>query len=62
MGAVLSAALLLETVGWIDEARAIEAAVEAALAAGQTTTDVGGRAGTREVGEWIAAHLRAAAG
>ena len=29
-------------------------AVEAAIAAGQTTTDIGGSLGTREVGDWIA--------
>ena len=55
MGAILSAALMLETLGARDEAEAIERAVEAAVAAGQTTTDIGGTLGTREVGDWIAA-------
>jgi 3-isopropylmalate dehydrogenase len=54
MGAILSAALMLETVGRVDEARAIEAAVEAAVRARQTTSDIGGTLGTREVGTWIA--------
>jgi 3-isopropylmalate dehydrogenase len=57
MGAILSAALMLETLGRGDEARAIEAAVEAAVAAGETTTDVGGSLGTREVGDAIVRRL-----
>ena len=55
MGAILSAALLLETNGWTAEARAIEQAVEAAVHAGQTTSDVGGTLGTTAVGDAIAA-------
>jgi 3-isopropylmalate dehydrogenase len=59
MGAILSVALMLETLGRVDEAEAVERAVEAAIAAGQTTTDVGGSLGTREVGDWIAHALGA---
>jgi len=58
MGAILSAALMLETVGWKQQAAAIEAAVEAAVHGGHTTTDIGGRLGTSEVGSWIAEHVR----
>jgi len=54
IGAILSAALMLETLGAADESNAIERAVEAAVAQGQTTTDIGGALGTREVGDWIA--------
>ena len=54
MGAILSAALMLETLGSGEEARTIEAAVEAAVHAGKTTSDIGGKLGTREVGDWIA--------
>ena len=54
MGAILSAALMLETLGRTEEAKAMEAAVEAAVQAGQTTVDIGGGLGTREVGDWIA--------
>ena len=54
MGAILSAALMLETVGWNDEATRIEAAVEAAVRERQTTTDIGGTLGTSQVGDWIA--------
>jgi 3-isopropylmalate dehydrogenase len=58
MGAILSAALLLETCGWTDEARWIEAAVEAAVQQGQTTPDIGGALGTSQVGDWIADRVR----
>jgi 3-isopropylmalate dehydrogenase len=58
IGAILSAALMLETVGWRDEAARIEAAVSAAVAAGQVTKDVGGSLGTRETGDGIAARVR----
>jgi 3-isopropylmalate dehydrogenase len=54
MGAILSAALMLETLGWTAEAATIERAVEAAVHEEQTTQDIGGRLGTREVGDWIA--------
>ena len=55
MGAILSVALLLETLGHEREARAVERAVEAAVDAGETTSDIGGSLGTSEVGDWIAA-------
>lgn len=58
MGAILSAALMLDTLGRGEEAAAIERAVEAAVAAGQTTTDIGGSLGTRAVGDWIAERVR----
>lgn len=54
MGAILSAALMLDTMGRADDAARIEAAVEAAIAAGETTGDVGGARGTSQVGDWIA--------
>jgi 3-isopropylmalate dehydrogenase len=54
MGAILSAALMLDTLGRKDEAAVIERAVEEAVRDGHTTRDVGGTLGTREVGDWIA--------
>jgi 3-isopropylmalate dehydrogenase len=60
IGAILSAALMLETLGWRDEAARIERAVSAAVAAGETTKDIGGALGTREAGDWIAASVRQA--
>jgi len=53
IGAILSTALLLETLGARDESTAIEAAVESAIANDHTTTDIGGSLGTREVGDFI---------
>jgi 3-isopropylmalate dehydrogenase len=58
VGAILSAALMLETLGWTDEARAVEQAVEQAVAARQVTADVGGTLGTRETGDTIAARIK----
>jgi 3-isopropylmalate dehydrogenase len=58
MGAMLSAALLLETLGKTDAAALIERAVEAAVLDGQTTADIGGKLGTREVGDWVAGKIR----
>ncbi|MBM3808256.1 MAG: isocitrate/isopropylmalate dehydrogenase family protein [Acidimicrobiia bacterium] len=58
IGAILSTALMLETLGARDEARAVEAAVETAIARGQTTTDIGGPLGTREAGAFIAEQLK----
>jgi 3-isopropylmalate dehydrogenase len=58
MGAILSSALMLETLGRLDEAKRIEGAVEAAVEAGETTTDIGGTRGTSQVGDWIAAKVR----
>jgi 3-isopropylmalate dehydrogenase len=57
MGAILSGALMLETLGWQEEARAIEAAVERAVHESQTTADIDGKLGTREAGDWIANHV-----
>ena len=57
IGAILSTALMLETLGARDESKAIEAAVEAAVREGQTTTDIGGSLGTRETGDFIARAL-----
>jgi 3-isopropylmalate dehydrogenase len=57
IGAILSAALMLETLGAKDEAARIENAVEAAVHADQTTSDIGGKLGTTQVGDWIAKQL-----
>ena len=54
IGAILSMALLLETLGAREESKTIEAAVLASVKEGQTTTDIGGSLGTREAGDWIA--------
>jgi len=54
MGAILSAALMLDSLGCRDAASAMENAVREAVVTGQTTADIGGRLGTRETGDVIA--------
>jgi 3-isopropylmalate dehydrogenase len=58
VGAILSAALMLQTLGAAGEARAIEQAVEAALDSGEATADIGGRLGTTEVGDAIVRYVK----
>jgi 3-isopropylmalate dehydrogenase len=57
IGAILSAALMLETLGRVDAARRIEEAVESAVHAGDVTRDVGGALGTTQAGEAILRRL-----
>lgn len=54
VGAILSSALMLGTLGWTREAAAIESAVAAAVSSRQVTADAGGTLGTRETGDAIA--------
>jgi 3-isopropylmalate dehydrogenase len=56
-GAILSAALMLDTLGWTEEARAIEAAVRRAVVEHRVTPDVGGTLGTRETTDGIIGFL-----
>ena len=57
---ILSAAWMLRlSFGLSEEADAIDAAVSAALEAGQTTGDLGGSLSTAQVGEWIAGQVEA---
>jgi len=58
MGAILSAALMLDHLGLRPEALAVEAAVQEAVSSGQGTQEIGGSLGTRETGDYIAAHIR----
>jgi 3-isopropylmalate dehydrogenase len=51
IGAILTAAMMLDYLGHAEEAGAIEAAVVGAIAANETTRDLGGSLGTREAGE-----------
>ena len=57
IGAILSAALMLETLGRADDASRIERAVESAVRDGAVTRDVGGTLGTREAGDAIVRRL-----
>ena len=58
IGAIASAALMLETLGLSKEAAAIDAAILKAVRENQVTPDVGGKLGTREAGEFIAQQIR----
>jgi 3-isopropylmalate dehydrogenase len=58
MGAILSAALMLEYLGLKAEALAVEAAVREAVVTGQGTREIGGSLGTRETGDAIARGIR----
>jgi len=58
IGAILSAALMLETLGRGDDAQRIERAVEAAVQARDVTRDVGGKLGTKEAGDAILRRLQ----
>jgi 3-isopropylmalate dehydrogenase len=57
IGAISSAALMLETLGLAGEAAAVEAAVLSAVNGGLGTPDIGGSLGTRETGDVIAARI-----
>jgi 3-isopropylmalate dehydrogenase len=59
MGAILTAGLMLEHLGWTEEAGRIEQAVRWAVERDRTTADIGGPLGTREVGDAIEGRLRA---
>jgi 3-isopropylmalate dehydrogenase len=53
IGAIASAALMLETLGLAKEAAAIDAAILKAVRENQVTSDIGGKLGTREAGGYI---------
>ncbi len=58
IGAIASAALMLETLGLTKEAAAIDAAVLKAVRDNHVTADIGGKLGTREAGDYVAAAVR----
>ena len=62
VGAILSAAMMLEEIGRPLEARLLEEAVAGAVAASRTTRDLGGDLGTREAGEEIRRRILTAPG
>jgi len=53
IGSILSAAMMLSTIGLEEEAALLEGAVAGSVMAGRTTRDLGGNLGTREVGDDI---------
>src|SRR5437764_227831 len=58
MGAILTAAMMLAHLGLTKESQKIEVAVLEAVRQKKTTQDVGGSLGTKEAGEWVAAHVQ----
>src|SRR5205807_2544959 len=57
IGAILTAAMMLDYLGHAEEAKAIERAVIAAVDANETTHDLGGTLGTRAAGEAVLVRL-----
>jgi 3-isopropylmalate dehydrogenase len=53
LGSVLTAAMLVESLGWGQEAAIVRAAVKEALFKNYLTSDLGGNKTTREVGAWL---------
>ena len=53
IGAILTAAMMLEYLGHAETAKSIENAVIAAVDAGETTKDLGGELGTKAAGEAV---------
>jgi 3-isopropylmalate dehydrogenase len=62
IGAIASAALMLDTLGLTQEARAMEAAILSSIADRACTADAGGTLGTREAGDAIASRILTAGG
>jgi len=57
IGAIASAALMLETLGLAREAAAIDAAIAKAVRENQVTQDIGGKLGTAEAGTYVANNI-----
>ncbi len=57
MGAVLASAMLLEFLGWENEATCLRDAVRAALQAEKVTPDLGGTMKTAAVGDWLVEYV-----
>jgi 3-isopropylmalate dehydrogenase len=53
-GSVLAAAMMASHIGWKRESEMMETAVRRALREGVATADLGGKLGTKEVGDWLA--------
>ncbi len=58
MGAILSARMMLEHLGWSDEAALIVTAVRDCLHACECTKELGGNLGTSQVGDAICLRIR----
>jgi 3-isopropylmalate dehydrogenase len=58
IGAILTAAMMLDYLGFAQEAASIEGAVTEAIHAGETTKDLGGTLGTKAAGEAVVRRLQ----
>lgn len=54
LGSILAAAMMVEFLGWDNEARALRAGVKEALLKNYLTSDLGGDKKTAAVGDWVA--------
>jgi 3-isopropylmalate dehydrogenase len=59
VGSILTAAMMLEYLGFKAAGEAVESAVGASITAGETTRDLGGALSTTEAGEAIRRRIRA---
>lgn len=57
LGSVLTAAMMLDFLGWKTEGDALRSVTNAALREGFVTPDLGGDRKTGEVGDWLAQHV-----
>jgi 3-isopropylmalate dehydrogenase len=58
LGAILTAAMMLDHLGFPEAAHKIDAAVLEGVRQKKTTQDAGGKMGTTEVGEWVALQVQ----
>ena len=56
-GSVLTSGLLLEFLGWNEEAGLLKQSVKSALSEGVVSSDLGGSKSTVEVGDWLANYI-----
>lgn len=59
LASVLTVGMMLSHLGWPEEERRLEGIVAQAISTMNCTRDVGGTLGTRAVGDWVLAQLRA---
>jgi len=57
LGAILTTAMMIEHLGWKEEAARMNATVRKAVKEGKVTAEIGGSLGTREAGDWVAEQM-----
>jgi 3-isopropylmalate dehydrogenase len=57
LGSILASAMMLDFLGWKDEAAALREAAKSALRENFVTVDLGGDKGTQAVGDWLAERI-----